>query len=333
MGLSEKVELAAAVPAAAKTLDEMANPKYISADKAIPLTLIKNCEGIAFITIYKAGLFMIGGQVGGGCVIAKIPDEAAPNGYRWSGPVGVKVGGLQGGFIFGGEKISSIIILNTKGAVRGFMGEGQIQFGGSLSLAAGPTGRDIAANVAVSNTKEIVPAYSYSVAKGAYIGATLDGVVLKINAKDCQNYYGRPVTAESIMSGTETPPLACKPLYETLDACISMSTSKEVKDSSAPGLGQSGKQLLSESLGEGQLAEGWTTLYTEDGKPYYFNEATNTTTWDKPLAPKPVPAPAPPPPAPPAPAGLPPGWEELKTPEGKPYYFNKTNNTTQWEKP
>lgn len=332
MGLKDKVLLEASVPAAAKTLDEMSNPKYISADKAIPLTLLKNCEGLAFITIYKAGLFMIGGQVGGGCVIAKIPDESAPGGFRWSGPVGVQVGGLQGGFIFGGEKISSIIILNTKGAIRGFMGDGQIQFGGSLSLAAGPTGRDMAANIAVSDNKEIIPAYSYSVAKGAYIGATLDGVVLKVNHEDNQKYYGRPVTADAIISGTERPPLGVNVLYSALDASLQIANSSSKKDIKP--LGASGKDLLTESLAEGALPAGWKTLYTEDGKPYYFNEATNTTTWDKPAASPPVPAPAPAPAPPPPPAaGLPAGWEELKTPEGKPYYFNKASNTTQWEKP
>lgn len=47
-------------------------------------------------------------------------------------------GGLGGGFIFGGEKIDSIIILNTKSAVRAFMGGQQVTFGGNLSVAAGP---------------------------------------------------------------------------------------------------------------------------------------------------------------------------------------------------
>ena len=32
-------------------------------------------------------------------------------------------------------------------------------------------------------------------------------------------------------------------------------------------------------------------------------------------------------------ATLPPGWEEVTTPDGQPYYYNAALNKTQWEKP
>lgn len=326
MGIKDRVLLEKQVPASAQTINEMANPKYISKDKAIPLALLKRCEGIAFITIYKAGIFMVGGKVGGGCVITKIKDPNAPNGFRWSGPVGIQVGGLQGGFVFGGEKIQSIIILNTPGAIRALYGKGQVQLGGSMSLAAGPTGRDASAALGVSDTKELAPSYSYSIAKGAYIGATLDGAVLKINQEDTNSYFGNSVIAEDILTGKVAPPPKANILYDSLNAVLSESPSSS-STFSAP-MSTSPVAQTNE-----QLPPGWKTLYTEDGKPYYFNEVANTTHWEKPEVvvqpPPPAPAPVPPPP----PATLPVGWEELKTPEGKPYYYNKNTNTTQWEKP
>ena len=333
MGLSDKVKLDGAIPRAVQTLNEMANPKYVKLDQAIPRKLLQNCKGIAFITVYKAGLFMIGGQVGGGFVITKIPDESSPDGFRWSAPLGVSVAGLQGGFIFGGEKISSVIILNTPGSIRGFAGKGQVSLSGSLSLAAGPTGRDISAGVGVSNTKEVVPAYSYSIAKGAYIGATLDGAILKVNQEDNAKFYGIPdVTSDAILSGEVRPPLSVTHLYECIQEC---SGPVSVVDGSHQGgskLGNSGKQLLNESLGDGPLPPGWQLLHTPEGKPYYF-DGTNTT-WEKPAAVVPPrPTPPPPPPAPPAATSLPSGWEALTTDDGKTYYLNKVTNVTQWEKP
>lgn len=80
--------------------------------------------------------------MGGGCVIAKVYDADEEEGYRWSAPVPVQCGGLGGGFIFGGEQIDSIIILNSKSAVRAFTGKSQVTFGGNVSLAVGPVGRD-----------------------------------------------------------------------------------------------------------------------------------------------------------------------------------------------
>jgi len=47
---------------------------------------------------------MLGGNMGGGVVIAKIKDPNEENGYRWSAPVSVMCGGLGGGFVFGGEQ-------------------------------------------------------------------------------------------------------------------------------------------------------------------------------------------------------------------------------------
>ena len=32
-------------------------------------------------------------------------------------------------------------------------------------------------------------------------------------------------------------------------------------------------------------------------------------------------------------APLPPGWEEKKTPDGKPYYVDHNTKTTHWERP
>ena len=42
----------------------------------------------------------------------------------------------------------------------------------------------------ISDTKEIVAAYSYSQAKGAYIGGTLEGAFLGTKDSDNHKFYG-----------------------------------------------------------------------------------------------------------------------------------------------
>jgi len=349
--------LEGSIKRAEKMLRNMADPEIVSADKVIPTTLLRHCEAVAFITIFKAGLFMIGGNVGAGCIIAKIPDSDSPEGYRWSGPAAVACGG----FIFGGEKIDSVIILNTKSAVRAFMGKGQVTFGGNVSLAVGPVGRDLGANIGVSDTKEIVAAYSYSQAKGAYIGGTLEGAFMGTDNKNNQKFYEREATAEQILTGEVPVPFKAMGLVNritdimkknpgTSNVNADIVASKGVTPTGQPLSGPSsttsnGKSLYAKAM-SGQftsgtdraLPPGWEELKAEDGTPYYYNSKTNKTQWDMPtITPTPaVKKVAPPPrPKPPNPTGtqLPPGWEELKAEDGTPYYYNSKTNKTQWEQP
>jgi len=321
MGVSDKVNLEHSVPASVKIINELANPRYVSKDKAIPLKLIECCKGVAFINIYKAGVFFIGGNVGGGIVLVKIPDDTQPLKYRWSDPVSIKVAGLGGGFVFGAEKISSLVLLNTDMAIAGFFGGNQVSFGGSLSLAAGPVGRDANANIGVSDQRTMVPAYSYSVAKGAYIGATLEGAVLKVDEEECAKFYGKAVSPDIILKGEFTS--GNKAVAELHSTLLSLNPI----DNSAR-LGKKGSALFKTALTGDSLPPDWQAVNDASGKVYYWNSKTNETTWDKP-------APVAPPPPPPAPKKvLPPNWEKFTdAATGKDYYLNKTTNNTQWEAP
>ncbi|CAJ1367050.1 unnamed protein product [Effrenium voratum] len=80
--------------------------------------------------------------------------------------------------------------------------------------------------------------------------------------------------------------------------------------------------------GGSSLPPGWEqTTDPSSGKTYYFNRATNETSWTPPAAHAP-------PPTMPAPGGLPPGWETAQDPNsGKTYYFNRSTNETRWDPP
>jgi lipid-binding SYLF domain-containing protein len=301
-----RLELEGSVDKATRILAGFVNPKYVKADKQVPATLLRHCEGIAFITIVKAGLFFLGGNLGSGCVLAKIKDEKSPRGWRWSGPVAVGVGGLGGGFIFGAEKIDSMIILRTQTAVRAFMGDGQVTFGANVSLAVGPVGREAEAHVGVSNNKEFVAAYSYSVAQGLYIGGTLEGAILLARSDDNKKFYNDPnVTATKILSGEANPPLCVDTLHRELYAIHDKTGDYAGLESSVRAGSQSQSQtqagtggptgadlaLPSASGTELQLAPNWRKVFTADGKAYYHNTVTNETAWEAPVVqgpPKPV---------------------------------------------
>jgi E3 ubiquitin-protein ligase NEDD4 len=135
-----------------------------------------------------------------------------------------------------------------------------------------------------------------------------------------------------------------------------------VRRSSAPGLRSPSSHSLPlpppprqsmPALPDSDLPSNWERRFTSEGRPYYVDHTTRTTTWVHPrrqtaLPVRPQPAPAPPPTTPPsttppAPispttAGsdaipLPQGWEERQTPDGRPYFVDHNSRTTTWLDP
>ncbi|KAH7381059.1 hypothetical protein BKA64DRAFT_685576 [Cadophora sp. MPI-SDFR-AT-0126] len=67
-----------------------------------------------------------------------------------------------------------------------------------------------------------------------------------------------------------------------------------------------------------ELPAGWTSAYDPDGRIFYMNHITKTSSWDRPQS-KPTP--------------LLSGWAERTTPDGKVYYFHFASQLTTWERP
>lgn len=207
-----------AVAKAERMLDRIVDPELITQDKAIPTALLKNCKAIAFVTLYKAGLFVFGANVGGGCIVSKVPDPSNPVGYRWSGPSALVAGGAGGGFIFGAERVDSVIILNTREAVEAFMSEGNVTFGGSLSIAAGPVGRAADVAVGVSEKGKMVAAYSYSKSKGLMVSATLEGAFCVSKQSYNTEYYRTDMaTPEDVLLGRVEIPEKALPFIQKIE--------------------------------------------------------------------------------------------------------------------
>ena len=107
----------------------------------------------------------------------------------------------------GGEVTDYVILLNTHEAVEAFSGQGQVVLGASLSLAVGPVGREAASQMHASG-KGIAPAYSYSHSKGAFVGVSLEGSVIKSRDAANRNFYGKTVTPFELISGQAARPPA-----------------------------------------------------------------------------------------------------------------------------
>lgn len=73
------------------------------------------------------------------------------------------------------------------------------------------------------------------------------------------------------------------------------------------------------------LPDGWEEHFDDEGTPYYYHEATETTSWDHPSLKKHSRVTS-------TGSALPPGWEKHQADDGD-FYYENSEGAVQWEKP
>ncbi|XP_024865950.1 SH3 domain-containing YSC84-like protein 1 isoform X2 [Kryptolebias marmoratus] len=193
---------------AAKILSEFTQISHRTGpDKLIPPHIIAKAEGLALISVIKAG-FMVTARGGSGIVIARLHDR------RWSAPSAIGIAGLGGGFEIGLEVSDLVIILNQRRAVDAFTKGGNLTLGGNCTVAVGPLGRNIEADVALRSTAAV---FTYCRSRGLFAGISLEGSYLMERKETNRKFYGRDIRASAILMGDVEPPGECYDLYHILD--------------------------------------------------------------------------------------------------------------------
>jgi lipid-binding SYLF domain-containing protein len=196
---------------AVKVVTRFCNPKLLK-DQVIPRELLIEAYGLVFLTVIKAG-FVFSGKIGKGFVISR-----TTNG--WSAPCFLTSGGVGFGMMAGGEIVNYMLVLNSRGAVKVFTRNGQIQVGSELDIAVGPIGRAASASINVGYGG-FAPNYSYSHSMGLYGGIGLSGAFFCTRKTFNAQCYGREVTAKQILEG-EIPCTQAVPLWQVLDQTLGM---------------------------------------------------------------------------------------------------------------
>jgi len=172
-------------------------------EKAIPRDVLRRAKGLAIMSVIKVG-FIFSAKGGQGVVIARTL-------HGWSGPSFIATGGGGWGLQAGAEVTDFVIVLNNAAAVQAFSRGGNVTIGADVSAAAGPVGRTAAG--AVMPTAAV---YTYSRSKGLFVGVSLEGAVIGTQRQSNFSYYGRPVRADSILSGVTKSPPGAAPLRRAL---------------------------------------------------------------------------------------------------------------------
>lgn len=147
---------------------------------------LHNARGLLIVPTLIKGGFVVGGS--GGSAVLLVSDPAAGG---WSQPAFYTIGSVSLGLQIGGEAAEVIMMIRTQGAVDRLL-RSSFKLGADSSIAVGPAGVGGKANV-------MADILSFSRAKGAYAGLSLEGAVVAIRDKLNAAYYGQPVNPVDIV--------------------------------------------------------------------------------------------------------------------------------------
>jgi lipid-binding SYLF domain-containing protein len=147
---------------------------------------LQEAKGVLIIpSLLKAG-FVFGGSGGSGVLIVNDAKKG-----QWSQPAFYTIGSVSFGLQIGGDAAEVIMMLRTQKAVDAMLTT-SAKLGGDASVSAGPVGAG-----AKSNVKTDI--FSFSRSKGAFVGLTLDGSVVKTRDEWNTAYYGKPASPVDIL--------------------------------------------------------------------------------------------------------------------------------------
>ncbi len=174
-------------------------------DKGIPKELLEKAQCVVIVPGLKKAAFVVGGEYGRGYAICR--DHG-----KWGGPAAVRFSGGSFGAQIGGQSTDIVmLVMNRRGMEK--LAADKFKIGADVSAAAGPVGRTAAADTDIALNAEIL---SYSRARGAFVGAALDGTVVSKDDSEDRKLYGHEVNNKAILEGEIPPPEAATPLISEL---------------------------------------------------------------------------------------------------------------------
>jgi lipid-binding SYLF domain-containing protein len=159
-------------------------------DKGIPEEVLEHAKCVAVIPHMVKGGFVFGAKGGKGVATCRTADG-------WSAPAFITISGGSWGLQIGVEAVDVVLIVqNEKGLQR--LLSSNFQIGADASAAAGPVGRHAEAGTDWKMDTEIL---TYSRAKGAFAGLTLEGASLRQDNDSRDAMYGSSVTTRALLLG------------------------------------------------------------------------------------------------------------------------------------
>jgi lipid-binding SYLF domain-containing protein len=197
----DRTDIEKRIEASANVLDEiMGTP-----DKAIPDKIMSDAECIAVSPSRVKIAVGFGGSHGKGVATCR-------TGHGWSAPAPITVTGGSWGLQLGGQAVDLVMIVTNEKGMQHLLSS-KFKLGADASAAAGPVGRDAAADTDWKMRAEVL---TYSRARGVFAGIDLNGSAITQDRDETAVLYGRMIDFADILNGKVAPPSGSEPFLSAV---------------------------------------------------------------------------------------------------------------------
>lgn len=194
--------------------------EILNAPDSIPQNVLDKADCVVVLPSVKKFAIGIGGSYGRGVMTCRGGKDFRG---KWGAPTMMALEGASVGLQLGGEATDFVLLLMNSGAASGIL-TSKVKLGGDASAAAGPVGRTASAETDVTLKADIL---SYSRAKGAFAGVSLEGSTLRPDNDANKDLYGKKIEAkEIVLDGAVKAPPSASTLLSTLDKASPVNKSK-----------------------------------------------------------------------------------------------------------
>jgi lipid-binding SYLF domain-containing protein len=195
-------------------LDAMTN----APDQGIPQGLLARADCILIFPAVTEGAFIAGGKGGHGVASCRQPDG------RMGSVAFFTVGGAIIGFQIGGQYANVVMLIMNEGGANPLLSD-RFTIGVEASATAGPVGRTLKMATDAQLHAQIL---SWSRSRGMFVGAVLEGSVVKPNQDANARLYGRDTTGKEILVDSEVAvPASARPLVNALRRHMAAAAAQE----------------------------------------------------------------------------------------------------------
>lgn len=174
-------------------------------DKGIPEEVLEHAKCIAVVPHLLKGGFIFGAENGRGVATCRTATG-------WSAPAFFTITGGSWGLQIGVEGVDLVMIIQNDRGMQRLIGS-KFELGADASAAAGPVGRHASADTDWKLETEIL---TYSRAKGAFAGVTLNGSAIRRDDDSTEAIYGHDISTRRILRGEVAVPAAAQSFLDAV---------------------------------------------------------------------------------------------------------------------